>query len=58
MAYFEINWSEQNKFWLRYKSDNGKIVWWTEGYTSKENAKAAIAHIKKYASDAKIKDLT
>jgi len=41
------------RFWT-----GGNIIWWTESYTSKANAKHAVALIISYAAAAPFYDLT
>ena len=54
MAKFEIKFNSQNGYWARFVSDNGEIVWNTEGYTTKQNAEKAIAFLKMHASTSNI----
>ena len=37
---------------------NGRIIWWTESYTSRANAKNAIDLIKAFGPGAPVYDLT
>jgi uncharacterized protein YegP (UPF0339 family) len=37
---------------------NGNIIWWTESYTTKQNAHAAVNLISRLAEDAPLYDLT
>lgn len=53
---FEIV-NDSKGFHARFWS-NGNIIWWTESYTSKANAKAGVGIISVYAEDAPLYDLT
>lgn len=37
---------------------NGNVIWWTESYTSKQNAKNAVYIISEKAAPAPLYDLT
>ena len=56
MAYkFEIFKDNVGEFRVRFKY-NAEIIFVTEGYTSKQNAKNAIESVKKNGPDAAIED--
>jgi uncharacterized protein YegP (UPF0339 family) len=50
MAKFEIH-GGNRKYWARFESNNGEVVWVTETYTSKQNAEHAIGFVKANAAD-------
>lgn len=59
MAYkFEITKDKAGEFRVRFKAQNGNIMFSTEGYSSKSGAKDAIASIQKNVADAEIDDQT
>ena len=56
MAYtFEITKDRAGEYRVRFKY-NADIIFVTEGYTSKQNAKNAIASVKKNGPDAETED--
>lgn len=59
MAYkFEIYKDKAGEFRIRFKAQNGNVMFSTEGYASKSGAKDAIASIQKNTPGAEIDDLT
>jgi uncharacterized protein YegP (UPF0339 family) len=59
MAYkFEITKDKAGEFRVRFKAQNGNIMFSTEGYSSKSGAKDAIESIKKNVGAAETDDQT
>jgi uncharacterized protein YegP (UPF0339 family) len=58
MSKFEIFRAVNGQYYFRLKAENGQIVANSEGYTSKQNALAGIAAVKRCAPTANIVDLT
>lgn len=54
---FEISKDKAGEFRVKFKY-NGEVIFSTEGYSSKESARNAIASIKKNGPDAEIDDTT
>lgn len=54
---FEIVRDDQQGYHARFWT-GGQIIWWTESYTRKENAKHAVDLISRYAAPAPLYDLT
>jgi uncharacterized protein YegP (UPF0339 family) len=57
-ARFEIHDSNNNQFRAVFKGANGETVWWTENYTSKQNAINACSLIQRLGPSAPIYDHT
>jgi len=55
MAKFELYPSGSEWRW-RFKANNGEIICWAEGYSSKQNAENSIAFVKKYAAGAETEE--
>ena len=54
---FEITKDKAGEYRVRFKY-NGEVIFSTEGYSSKESARNAIASIKKNGPDAEVDDTT
>ena len=54
---FEIKKNKKGEF-VAYFSYNGETIFWTEGYSSKHNAKNAIESIKSHGPGAPTEDET
>jgi len=54
---FEIVDDKNGGFHARYRS-GGQLIWWTESYTSKQNAEQAVYSISRNALAAPLYDLT
>ena len=53
--YFEIKENKKGEF-VAYFKYNNEIMFWTEGYASRANAKSAIESMKKNGPEAEIRD--
>lgn len=56
--YFTINVDENGEYRGYFKGANQEIVWWTEGYVSKQGAQRAIDLLKERAKTANVLDMT
>jgi uncharacterized protein YegP (UPF0339 family) len=52
MYYFTITRDDDGYRARFYSRQNGKLIWWTEGYTDRRNAVEAIRIIRRNASGA------
>ena len=57
-AKFELYKDKKGEFRFRLVASNGQTIAASEGYTSKESAKAGIESVKKNAPSAAIEDKT
>jgi uncharacterized protein YegP (UPF0339 family) len=55
---FEINKSTDGKYYFHFVSTNGRIIYVSQLYASKEAAKIGIASAKRGTSEARIYDNT
>ncbi len=46
------------QYHVRFEGGNREVVWWTESYTTKASANAAIAFARTHAASAPVVDLT
>lgn len=56
MAKFQIYKNNKWEYYWRLKANNWDIICWSEGYTTKENAKKSIEFTQVNAKDSPIED--
>jgi uncharacterized protein YegP (UPF0339 family) len=58
MVVWEIFIDQRGLYRAHLRAANGRIVCWTEGYSSKQGAKDAIDFVKIHGAKAPVRDLT